>query len=137
MILSNLEIQMLNKMSNFIYNDCSSEIITVEEVRTAQENVEQSLNNKFELCSALDTLYYCFSVMLSEVRQTKRSVMSALFSQNPKLAQEKSVLKEKLDADSEYANLHKKEDELWQFIEYVQNLKNNIVYMYKEENPLE
>lgn len=137
MILSNLEIQMLDKMSNFIYNDCGSEIITVEEVRIAQENVEQSLNNKFELCSALDTLYYCFSVMLSEVRQTKRNVMSALFSQNPKLAQEKSVLKEKLDADSEYANLHKKEDELWQFIEYVQNLKNNIVYMYKEENPLE
>ena len=137
MILSNLEIQMLNKMSNFIYNDCGSEIITAEEVRTAQENVEQSSSSKLELCSALDTLYYCFSVMLSEVRQTKRSVMSALFSQNPKLAQEKSVLKEKLDADLEYANLHKKEDELWQFIEYVQNLKNNIVYMYKEENPLE
>ena len=63
--------------------------------------------------------------------------MSSLFENNPKLAQEKSVLKEKLDADEEYARFHKNEEMLFQLTEHLQNIKNNIVYLYKEENVLD
>ena len=100
MFISNLDYQLIGRMATNIYNEFNSELITEDDVGQALTNLNQSLNtSKFEFCSSIETLYYIYSVLLSEVRQKKREVMSALFEQNPKLAQEKSVLKEKLDAD--------------------------------------
>ena len=85
-------------MATEIYNKCSIEIITEDDISTALEDINKAKNeNKYEFCSSLETLYYIYSVILSEVRQKKRELMSLLFESNPKLAQEKSVLKEKLD----------------------------------------
>lgn len=138
MFISNLDYQLIGRMATNIYNEFSSELITEEDVGQALINLNRNLNtSKFEFCSSIETLYYIYSVLLSEVRQKKREVMSALFEQNPKLAQEKSVLKEKLDADIEFAALHKVEELLFQFTEHLQNTKNNIVYMFKEDEPLE
>lgn len=139
MYISNLDYKLIVKMANSIYDDCNSNLIEELDLNQALDDLQQSSleGTKLEVCSALEALYYIFSVLLSEVRQQKRETMSALFEANPKLAQEKSTLKEKLDADTEYANLHKNEELLFQFVEHVQNIKNNIIYLFKEENPLE
>lgn len=137
MFISNLDYQLIGRMSTNIYNEFNSELITEEDIDQALTNLNQSLTkSKFEFCSSIETVYYIYSVLLSEVRQKKREVMSVLFEQNPKLAQEKSVLKEKLDADIEYATLHKVEELLFQFTEHLQNIKNNVVYVFKEEDDL-
>lgn len=138
MFISNLEIKLVERMANEIYSACNSELMTEDDLSLALSNLKEMSNaTKLEFCSSIETLYYIFSVILSEVRAKKRDVMSSLFEQNPKLAQEKSVLKEKLDADGEYAQLHKQEELLFQFVEHMQNIKNNVTYMFKEENPLE
>lgn len=140
MFVSKLEYKLIEKMANILYKDCNSNIVSLEDVTDALNYVVDTNNDdsRMNFCSALETLYYCFSVILSEVRQKKRSITTAIFSQNPKLAQEKSVLKEKLDAEPEYANLHRQEEQLFQFIEHIQNIKNNITYLYKEEEiPIE
>lgn len=138
MFISNLEIKLIERMANEIYSACNSELMTEDDLSLALNNLKEMSNTtKLEFCSSIETLYYIFSVILSEVRAKKRDVMSSLFEQNPKLAQEKSVLKEKLDADEEYAQLHKQEELLFQFVEHMQNIKNNITYLFKEENPLE
>lgn len=139
MFISDLEYQLIGRMAIEIYNKCSIEIITEDDISTALEDINKTKNeNKYEFCSSLETLYYIYSVILSEVRQKKRELMSLLFESNPKLAQEKSVLKEKLDADPDYAILHNVEELLFQFTEHIQNVKNSVVYMFKDgENPLE
>lgn len=138
MFISNLEFRLIERMSNEIFSACNSELMTEDDLLMAIQNLKDNTNTtKLEFCSSIETLYYIFSVILSEVRARKRDVMSSLFEQNPKLAQEKSVLKEKLDTDSEYALLHKNEELLFQFVEHMQNIKNNITYLFKEENPLE
>lgn len=137
--ISDLEYQLIERMATEIYNKCNIEIITEDDISTALEDINKTKNeNKYEFCSSLETLYYIYSVILSEVRQKKRELMSLLFESNPKLAQEKSVLKEKLDADPDYAILHNVEELLFQFTEHIQNVKNSVVYMFKDgENPLE
>lgn len=139
MFISNLEYQLIGRMTVEIYNKYSSEIITEEDINTALKDLNETREKtKFEFCSSLETLYYMYSVILSEVRQKKRELMSVLFESNPKLAQEKSVLKEKLDADPDYALLHNTEELLFQLTEHIQNIKNSVVYMFKDgENPLE
>lgn len=138
MFISNLEVKLVERMANEIYSACNSEFMTEDDLSLALGNLRETVNTtKLEFCSSIETLYYVFSVILSEVRAKKRDVMSSLFEQNPKLAQEKSVLKEKLDADGEYAQLHKQEELLFQFVEHMQNIKNNVTYMFKEDNPLE
>lgn len=137
MFISNLEIKLIERMANEIYSACNSNFMTEDDLNLALSNLKNQNITKLEFCSNIETLYYIFSVILSEVRAKKREVMSSLFEQNPKLAQEKSVLKEKLDADGEYAQLHKQEELLFQFVEHMQNIKNNITYLFKEENPLE
>lgn len=138
MFISNLEVKLIERMANEIYSACNSEFMTEDDLSLALDNLRETVNTtKLEFCSSIETLYYVFSVILSEVRAKKRDVMSSLFEQNPKLAQEKSVLKEKLDADGEYAQLHKQEELLFQFVEHMQNIKNNVTYMFKEDNPLE
>lgn len=130
--LSNLETNLIVRMSNQIYNMCDSNLINKTELEEAQSNLKNS-EDKFIICSNLETLYYIHSVLLSEIRDKKRNVMSSIFEQNVKLSQEKSVLKEKLDAIPEYANLHKIEEMLFQLIEHLQNIKNNITFMLKED----
>lgn len=100
------------------------------------EYIDSSLviDQKFDLCVTLDTIQFYFSTILTEVRQNKRNITTSIFSDNPKIAQEKSVLKEKLDSFPEYACIHKLEEMLFQYIEYIGNLKNNIVYLYKEDD---
>lgn len=139
MFISDLEYQLIGRMATEIFNKCSIEIITEDDISTALKDINRTKNeNKYEFCSSLETLYYIYSVILSEVRQKKRELMSLLFESNPKLAQEKSVLKEKLDADPDYAILHNVEELLFQFTEHIQNVKNSVVYMFKDgENPLE
>lgn len=137
MYISKLEIKLIQKLSDTIYKQYPSEIITEEDINEAKNNLDESLSDRFELCSALETIYYCYSVILSEVRDKKRKIMASLFEQNPKLSQEKSVLQEKLDANLEYANIHKIEEQLFQFIGHIQNIKNNIVYVYKVDSEVE
>ena len=104
------------------------------EKREKQEIYHSNVdNNKFDLCVGLDTLHYCFSTILSQIRQTRREITKAIFAENPKLSQEKSVLKEKLDVYPEYAAVHEKEEMLFQLIEHIANLKNNIVWLLKSE----
>lgn len=132
--ISQLEIQLIQRMIDNLYAEIGSDIILEDEIKLVKENLTKTYDSKFECCSELETIYYCFSVILSEVRQKKREVTTAIFEQNPKLSQEKSVLKEKLDAEPEYAILHKEEEQLFQFIEHIQNIKNNINEYYKEDN---
>lgn len=138
MFISELEFKLIDRVSDEIFNSCSSCLVDKNDVKEAKQLLKESNEqSKLEFCSAVETLYYIFSVILSEVRQVKRQIMSSLFENNPKLAQEKSVLKEKLDADEEYARFHKNEEMLFQLTEHLQNIKNNVAYMYKEENVLD
>lgn len=132
--ISQLEIKLIQRIIDNLYAEIGSNIILEDDIKLAKENLTKTYDSKFECCSGLETIYYCFSIMLSEVRQKKREVTTAIFEQNPKLSQEKSVLKEKLDAEPEYAILHKEEEQLFQFIEHIQNIKNNIIYVYKEDD---
>lgn len=138
MYISNLELNLTDRMAREIFSACDSSFVSQDDIEQALQDVKNTIDaTKLEFCSNIETLDYLFSVILSEIRAKKRSVMSSLFEQNPKLAQEKSVLKEKLDADEEYAKLHYSEELLFQFTEHIQNIKNNVIYLFKEENPLE
>lgn len=138
MFISELEFKLIDRVSDEIFSSCGSSLVNKNDIKEAKQILKESNEqSKLEFCSAIETLYYVFSVILSEVRQTKRQIMSSLFESNPKLAQEKSVLKEKLDADEEYAMFHKNEEMLFQLTEHLQNIKNNIAYLYKEENVLD
>ena len=123
-------------MSQNIYDSCDSELIDENSISDLlrEFDVIQSTDNRYDFCSMLDTIYYTYSVMLTEIRQKKREIMTAIFESNPKLSQEKSVLKEKLDAEPEYASVHEKEEKLFQFLEHIQNIKNNVVYLLKDED---
>lgn len=133
MFLSQLEINLLIKMSNKIYGFVDeSEIISEEEIKEAQESINNA-TTKFDLCSALEVMNYCFSVLLSEIRSKKREILTGIFESKPKLAEEKSVLEKKLDAEPEYAKYKEKEEYLFQFIEHINNVKNNLVWLIKEE----
>lgn len=134
MYLSQLEYILLSKMSEKIINDVDdSEIITEKEIKEIL-NLINDAQNKYELISALDTLNYSFSVLLSEIRVKKRNVLTGIFEIKPKLAEEKSVLEKKLDAEPEYAKYKEKEEYLFQIIEHINNLKNNITWLIREEN---
>ena len=139
MFISELEFKLIDRVSSEIFSSCGSCLVDKNYIKEAKQILKESNEqSKLEFCSAVETLYYIFSVILSEVRQKKRELMSLLFESNPKLAQEKSVLKEKLDADPDYAILHNVEELLFQFTEHIQNVKNSVVYMFKDgENPLE
>lgn len=133
MFLSQLEINLLIKVSNKIYSFADeSEIISEEEIKEAQELINNA-TTKFDLCSALEAMNYCFSILLSEIRSKKREILTGIFESKPKLAEEKSVLEKKLDAEPEYAKYKEKEEYLFQFIEHINNVKNNLVWLIKEE----
>lgn len=131
--LSRLELNLIYKLSDKIYKDNKSDVISETDIVEAQQKLEYENNSKFEVCSALETLYYCYSVILSEVRQKKREVVAAIFEQKPKLAEEKSVLEKKLDAEPEYAKFKEREEYLFNFLEHIKEIKNNINWLIKEE----
>ena len=122
-------------MCNFIYNLHHSKLIdyvdinfTIQEIKTTNDR-----NNKFEFLSNIDLLYYQYSIILTEVRELKRSVMQAIFSENSKLFSEKSVLEKKLEANKEYSDVKQTEEYLFQFLEHIDKIKNNIVWLLKED----
>lgn len=135
MFISNLEEKLIYKVSYNIfmkqtdlglsnslnYDDYTDLMLSL--------NKENLYNDKYNFCSTLETIYFSFSVILSEVRAKRREITTGLFESNPKLAQEKSVLKDKLDAEPEYAKIHKLEEQLFQFLEHIQNTKNNVIYL--------
>lgn len=130
--LSELEINLINKLSNKLYTENDSNLITENEIKDCQKNLSQA-STKYEICSSLETLYYCFSVILSEVRQKKRETISAIFQRFPKLADEKSVLEKKLDACPEYSNVKEKEEYLFQFLEHLTNIKTYINWLKNDD----
>lgn len=129
-LLSNLELGIIDKLSSKLYNDNDNEFVSKDEIEECKQILHDA-TNRYEICSALETLRYCFSLILSEVRDKKRSVITAVFEQKPKLAEEKSVLEKKLDAVPEYAKYKKQEELLFQFIEYISNIENNITWILK------
>lgn len=135
MILSILEINLIIKTSTKLFledNYTQSQYVYFEEVQEIQKLLKEA-QNKFEFCTALDTLNCMYSMILSEVRQKKREVVTAIFQQKPKLSEEKSVLEKKLDAEPEYAKYKEKEERLFNFINYLNNIKNNVTWLIKEE----
>lgn len=136
MFISALELKLIEKMSKHIYDTCNCVDIAITDIdiEEARQNlIDSNETTKSDFCIALNTLYYCYSVMLTEIRNKRRMIMSAVFEQNPKLSQEKSVLKEKLYAIPEYSDIYHKEELLFNFLEHLENIKNSISYLYKED----
>ena len=131
-LISNVDLKLIEKLSNKIFNDCSSELIDKIEIDEIIETLKDNKTEKLVVVSALETLHYCFSVILSEVRQIKRDILTGIFIQKPKLLEEKSVLEKKLDAEPEYAKYKEKEEYCFQFLEHISNIKNTIVWLVKE-----
>lgn len=132
MFISSLEYKLVERIAKEIFDFCDTELISITEIKETLDNIK-NVTDKFSFCSNFETLHYIYSVILAEVRKKKRSVMSVLFEQNPKLAQEKSVLKEKLDVDEDYAKLHHQEELLFSFIEHIENIIKSVTYMIKED----
>lgn len=110
----------------------NDDIICDNDLKDAQ-NLLKEATDKYEICTAIETMHYMFSLILSSVRQKKRNVISAIFKQKPKLAEEKSVLEKKLDAEPEYAKEKEKEEYLFQFLEHLTNIRNNINWLFKND----
>lgn len=134
LIISDLEYNLIESMSYRLYNltYMYGDIITEQYVTDALNLLKESVD-KLELCSNLDTIYYLFSMLLSQVRQRKREEITAIFASDKKIAEEKKALEKKLDSVPEYAELHYKEECLFQFIEHIASIKNNIVWLLKED----
>ena len=128
---SNLEQKLIFKVADRLYADCNSEIISKEDVLDVKQAIITA-SNKFDICSALETLYYCFSVILSEVRQRKRETITAIFEQDKKIAEEKKALEKKLDSFPEYAELHRQEESIFQLLEHLNNIKTYINWLSEE-----
>lgn len=132
LVLSELDIKLIKTMSNKIFNLFSGDIITESDITDAQQQIDCA-NDKLSICSAIESMHYCFSVILTEVRQTKRDVLRGIFETKPDLAKEKSVLEKKLDAEPEYAKYKQIEEYLFQFLEHLTNILNNIKWLIKDE----
>lgn len=132
-LISTLEIKMINKISDTLYDKSNSELITKDEITEAQQQLCLA-ENKYDVCSALETMNYCFSVILSEIRVAKREILTAVFKERPNLLGEKSVLERKLDAEPSYAECKEKEEYLFNFINHLSNIKDNITWLTKKED---
>ena len=131
-LISSLDLKLIKKLSDKIFSDCNSELIDKTEIDEVMETLKNNNIDKLIVVSTLETLHYCFSVILSEVRQIKRDILTGIFIQKPKLLEEKSVLEKKLDAEPEYAKYKEKEEYCFQFLEHISNIKNTIVWLVKE-----
>lgn len=130
--ISELDSKMINRISDKIYTLIGNKGIDKKDIDELQKAIAFS-TNKYDICSALETLHYYYSVMLTDIRHRKRLALSGIFSQKPKLMEEKSVLEKKLDAEPEYAKYKEIEEYLFQFLEHIVELKNLIVWQYKED----
>lgn len=131
-LISSLDLKLIKKLSDKIFSDCNSELINKTEIDEVMETLKNNKIDKLIVVSTLETLHYCFSVILSEVRQIKRDILTGIFIQKPKLLEEKSVLEKKLDAEPEYAKYKEKEEYCFQFLEHISNIKNTITWLVKE-----
>lgn len=131
-LISSLDLKLIKKLSDKIFSDCNSELIDKTEIDEVMETLKNNKIDKLIVVSTLETLHYCFSVILSEVRQIKRDILTGIFIQKPKLLEEKSVLEKKLDAEPEYAKYKEKEEYCFQFLEHISNMKNTITWLVKE-----
>lgn len=131
-LISSLDLKLIKKLSDKIFSDCNSELIDKTEIDEVMETLKNNKIDKLIVVSTLETLHYCFSVILSEVRQIKRDILTGIFIQKPKLLEEKSVLEKKLDAEPEYAKYKEKEEYCFQFLEHISNIKNTITWLVKE-----
>lgn len=131
-LISSLDLKLIKKLSDKIFSDCNSELIDKTEINEVMETLKNNKIDKLIVVSTLETLHYCFSVILSEVRQIKRDILTGIFIQKPKLLEEKSVLEKKLDAEPEYAKYKEKEEYCFQFLEHISNIKNTITWLVKE-----
>lgn len=131
-LISSLDLKLIKKLSDKIFSDCNSELIDKTEIDEVMETLKNNKIDKLTVVSTLETLHYCFSVILSEVRQIKRDILTGIFIQKPKLLEEKSVLEKKLDAEPEYAKYKEKEEYCFQFLEHISNIKNTITWLVKE-----
>lgn len=135
--ISNLELQLIIKVSNKLYEESlfdKDDLIDEQILKESQDLLaSDDVDNVFYLCSALETLHYCFSIILSEVRKSKREVITKIFEKDKKIAEEKKAIEKKLDSVPEYAELHYQEERLFQFLEHLNNVKNNITWLTKDE----
>lgn len=131
-MLSKLDKTLINTMSDKIYNAFSGEIIKKDDVIEAQQQIEYA-TDKYSICAAIESMHYCFSIILTEVRQIRRKILTGIFEDKPDLLKEKSVLERKLDAEPEYAKYKEIEEFLFQFIDHLDNVRNNINWLIKEE----
>nr|CAI9751398.1 hypothetical protein DGKKSRWO_DGKKSRWO_CDS_0107 [uncultured phage]CAI9752284.1 hypothetical protein CVNMHQAP_CVNMHQAP_CDS_0107 [uncultured phage] len=132
-LISQLEIKLLVKTMQLLSKLCNSSIISEDDIKQLIEQLQIESATKYELCASIDTISYTFSIMLSEVRQEKREIMTAIFESKPKIAEEKSVLEKKLDAIPEYAKQKEKEEYLFNFINHLKEIKNNITWLTKDD----
>lgn len=140
MLLSRLELKLIlriiDKLEKFtetediknLIQDCKLELQNINDTPSL---LEITTENKYYICSILDTLYSVFSLLLSEVRIDKRQTLTSVFETHPKLLEEKSVLERKLDAIPEYAKCKEKEEYLFQFLEHIKSVKENIIWLVK------
>lgn len=133
-LISTLEIKLIQKTISKLYQEtkCNvNDIITDEDITDLLDQL-QNIETKFDLCSTLESINYVFSIILSEIRQEKRNVVNAIFQTKPKLAEEKSVLEKKLDAEPEYSALKTQEEYLFNFLNHLKEVKNTVTWMVKE-----
>lgn len=130
--ISELEEKLIISMSERLYTMFPGKIITKEDIETAQKDL-QTAGDKITLCLALEAIHYSFSVILTEVRQIKRAILASIFEIKPKLAEEKSVLEKKLDAEPEYAKYKQIEEYMFQFLEHIETTRSTIYWLIKEE----
>lgn len=135
MLISKLEVDLTCRVSLHIYEECANTLQDIIITKNEIDNVINSIkiaaenDNKYEICSILETAYYCYSVLLSDVREQKRKVITSIFEKDKKVAEEKKALEKKLDSYPEYANLHGLEERLFQIITHISNIRNNIVWL--------
>lgn len=127
-----LMLRMINKLACFTESEetrilADSSKFELEAVK--ENNLDFNSDNKYILCSTLETLYSIFSIILSEVRAKKRETLTSIFEVHPDLIKEKSTLEKKLDSIPEYANYKEKEEYLFQFLEHIKSVKETIRWL--------
>lgn len=135
--ISDLELQLIIKVANKLYEESlfdKDDLIDEQMLKECQDLLTSNdVDDMFCLCSVLETLHYCFSIILSEVRKSKREVITKIFEKDKKIAEEKKAIEKKLDSVPEYAELHYQEERLFQFLEHITNVKNNITWLTKDD----
>lgn len=131
-ILSELDVDLVKRTSNLIEKNLIKYNIETQDI-WSNSDINLLSDDKFQVCLNIETIYYYYSTILTEIRNKKREITSSLFKKIPALLNEKSVLEKKLDADPEYAEIKMYEEYLFQFLEHLREVKSIITWQYKEE----